>query len=455
MQSSALGLSISIITPAYNAEKDLAAALAALSQSKVAPTELIVVDDGSQDGTAMVAREFGARVISTKSKSGPAHARNQGARHAKGDLLLFLDADVCVHPDTIGRIVAEFEQNPDLDALMGSYDDKPTAPDLLSQYRNLLHSFIHRESNQDAKSFWAGCGAIRRTVFLEHGGFDESYTEPGIEDIELGVRLTKAGCKIALLPSIQVTHLKAWGVRRLVSTEFFHRAVPWTRLILREGSMPCDLNLRWSHRLSVALGCLMLLIVLATTASDGGQFLACSLGVVLLMMGTFWLQRISTRKSYWDRITLTFLAVSLAAYAVKHRSPVVIGSVALGYLLLLMRRRFFFSTYRARVITGRLYAVYLAVSAFLIASQMPTHRATLVVALCALGIFLLNLPFYSFFVRRSGYLHVLAVTPFHWLHYLSSGIAFVTGLGLFLFKRDRQAYVQKTPDGRLRAFERR
>ena len=89
------------------------------------------------------------------------------------------------------------------------------------------------------------------SAFLQSGGFDESYTRPSIEDIELGSRLRRAGYAIRLRKSLQGTHLKRWNAASLLSADIRDRALPWAALLLRDGLVN-DLNLRWSHRLSAA-----------------------------------------------------------------------------------------------------------------------------------------------------------------------------------------------------------
>jgi glycosyltransferase involved in cell wall biosynthesis len=179
-------MSVSVVIPVYNAAAHLEACLTHLAQWPAGPLELIVVDDGSTDGSAEVAQRFGAKVLSTGGRAGPAKARNIGARAARGEILFFLDSDVCVHADTLERVRRDFQEDASLDALIGSYDSSPASPDFLSQYKNLMHSYVHQHGRQEACTFWSGCGAIRRNVFLEHAGFDESYSRPAIEDIELG-----------------------------------------------------------------------------------------------------------------------------------------------------------------------------------------------------------------------------------------------------------------------------
>jgi GT2 family glycosyltransferase len=180
-----------------------------------------------------------------------------------------VDSDVAVHPDTLARILEHFEKEPSLDGLMGAYDDSPACGDFLSQYKNLQHCFVHRNARRQASTFWTGCGAIRRKVFLEHGGFDERFL--AIEDIELGYRLHAAGCRIALDPQVQVQHLKRWTVWNWLRTDIFVRAIPWTQVILRYRRMPNDLNTQWRERLSVAsvflaLGAWLLALLWGTVA---------------------------------------------------------------------------------------------------------------------------------------------------------------------------------------------
>ena len=242
---------VSVVIPVFDGGESFRACLSSLAALAPGANEIIVVDDSSGDSSGRLASEFGAQVLSTPVRSGPAHARNLGAQQAYGDILLFVDADVAVRPDTIGRVAQAFRREPGLSALFGSYDDAPAAADFLSQYKNLMHHYVHQTGREDAFTFWAGCGAIRRDVFLSLGGFDERYREPAIEDIELGYRLKSAGYKILLLKALQVRHLKPWSPPGLLRADFAQRALPWAELILQNRRFANDLNIGWSSRISV------------------------------------------------------------------------------------------------------------------------------------------------------------------------------------------------------------
>jgi glycosyltransferase involved in cell wall biosynthesis len=139
---------ISVIVPAYNAAEDLEACLEAIEPSRGLVSEIIVVDDGSTDESASIARRMGARVVATpRARSGAATARNIGARASGSDILIFVDADVCVHSGTMERALGLLAADPGLGAVSGSYDDEPHATGDLSVWRNLLHSYTHHTAD--------------------------------------------------------------------------------------------------------------------------------------------------------------------------------------------------------------------------------------------------------------------------------------------------------------------
>ena len=273
---------LSVVVPVHNGGEGLRLCLQALAASARPPDEVIVVDDGSTDGSAALASALAAHVLTTSAgPRGPAHARNRGAEVATGEVLVFIDADVAVHADTLARMEALLAGEPDVAAVFGCYDDRPPARNPASLYKNLLHHYVHQHGAREAGTFWSGCGAIRRAVFRAASGFDEGYTRPSIEDIELGVRLRQAGLRIRLCPEIQATHLKRWTLASLWRTDIFGRAVPWTRLILRQGRLSTDLNLDWRSRLSALAAWALLvcaLLVLAFGLLGLGRLVAWGAG---------------------------------------------------------------------------------------------------------------------------------------------------------------------------------
>jgi len=254
---------VSIIIPVHNGSQYLEKCLSSIALSSYRSYEVIVVDDGSTDHSAEIARSYGAIVFKLSHQSGPAAARNRGSEEAKGNILFFIDSDIVIKKETIAQMVSGFDENPDVVAVFGSYDDTPEEKNFFSQYKNLQHHFVHQASNSEAVTFWAGCGAVRKEIFDRMDGFDEKrYSRPCIEDIELGFRLRKMGYDVLLDKKLQVKHLKKWTFMSLLRTDIFDRAVPWSKLILESREMVSDLNLQLSQKVSTLLVGLTIVIFL-------------------------------------------------------------------------------------------------------------------------------------------------------------------------------------------------
>ncbi len=166
-------------------------------------------------------------------------------------MLLFLDSDTCVHDDTLALIEQAFAAPNGPDAVIGSYDDNPSAEGFHSQFRNLLHHYVHQNGRREVCTFWTGCGAVRRAIFEKHGGFDEEIV--GMDDVEFGGRLARGGARIELRRDIQVQHRKHWSFFLWAATDLKLRGIPWTLLLLRNGSIPNVLNIDYRNRANVAL----------------------------------------------------------------------------------------------------------------------------------------------------------------------------------------------------------
>jgi len=275
-------LILSIIIPVHKGGEKFRFCLESVQRAIRPPDEVIVVADGEADGSWRLAKELGIQVINLTQTGGPARARNTGARAAKGDILFFVDADVTIPSDALIRIGLAFQNDWELAALFGSYDDAPAETNFFSQYKNLFHHYVHQTASREASTFWGACGAIKREVFWEVGAFDESYLHPCIEDIELGYRIKKAGYRIRLLKELQVKHLKRWGFISLLRADLFYRAFPWSGLILSSRSMINDLNLKMSHRLSGILVWIGLLAIFASFYTSWGYLVI--LGVITMLL---------------------------------------------------------------------------------------------------------------------------------------------------------------------------
>jgi glycosyltransferase involved in cell wall biosynthesis len=279
-------LTVSAIMPAYNCRAYIEYTLAPLvaMQRRRELREIIVVDDGSTDGTGATAAALGARVIASDGRCGPGAARNLGAHHAIGNILWFVDADIVARNDAVLFIRRALADH-DYVAVFGSYDDAPRARNFLSQYKNLVHHYYHQRARGEASTFWAGCGAVRKSIFMAVGGFDAlRYPRPSIEDIELGYRLNASGGRIWLSAELQGTHLKVWTLRGLLTTELRDRALPWAFLLLSRGRAEGELNVALTERIRALIAC----------------FLVASIATSVIALTPWW-------------VPATFLAIAFAA----------------------------------------------------------------------------------------------------------------------------------------------
>ncbi len=213
---------ISVVVPAYNAAATLGSCLEALLAQVPQcpqPVEVIVVDDGSSDGTATVARACGVTVIEQKNQ-GPAAARNAGVQHARGDIVLFTDSDCVPAPGWLDAMHAALTQ-PDVVGAKGAY---------LTRQRALVARFVQIEyedrydrmrrapSIDFIDTYSAG---YRRDVFLENHGFDTIFATASVEDQEFSFRLAQKGYRLVFVPTARVFHQHDQTLGEYVRRKFY------------------------------------------------------------------------------------------------------------------------------------------------------------------------------------------------------------------------------------------
>lgn len=280
---------LSVVVPVHDAEHLLPDTLGALLESDFPRDEweLIVVDDASTDGTADLARDYADRVVELEQgPRGPAFARNRGFEASRGECVAFIDADCRVHSDTLRKLAETLREDDRWSAVFGAYDADPSAPGLVSRFRNLMHHWVHEQNAGEAETFWAGCGAVRSCVFEEVGMYDAwHYPRPEIEDIELGRRIRLHNYRILLRPEVKVTHLKRWTLKGMIETDFRYRGVAWTRLLIQEGaSAPTRaLNLQTTQKVCTGAAPAAALAALAAAVTATPWLLGVAGALVLLV----------------------------------------------------------------------------------------------------------------------------------------------------------------------------
>ena len=212
---------VSVIVPAHNYARFLSEALDSVRAQTFDDWECIVVDDGSTDDTATVARAYEAdarfRYVHQDNR-GPSAARNTGLQHARGELIQFLDADDRLMPRKLELHVRHLDDHPEHDIVYGEVaffrSERPSVL-MASLHGRLSHSIMGRvHGNAEAReklehyNIMSTLAALfRHRVFTVAGRFDEAVG--GSEDWDLWIRCAAAGCSFDYLPSEPLAAVRA------------------------------------------------------------------------------------------------------------------------------------------------------------------------------------------------------------------------------------------------------
>ncbi len=179
---------VSIIVPVYNGKAFLKQCLETLMTQDVAVFEILVVDDGSTDGSADLVKPP-VRLLKTGGRRGAGYARNLGARSASGEVLFFTDADVEAPPDWVRKGLAAMSEHKVLCG-GGGYAG-PVRPVFVQQFAH--EELVWRRLNHHGyvQTLVSNNLYCRRDLFLSAGGFPESYQAASSEDMEFSWKISQ------------------------------------------------------------------------------------------------------------------------------------------------------------------------------------------------------------------------------------------------------------------------
>lgn len=210
---------VSVIIPVYNGRQTLPDCLKALERQTHPPDEVIVVDDGSTDDTAAVATQFEVTVLA-QMKAGPATARNRGTRAARGEIVLFTDADCAPAADWVERMLAPFA-DPGVVGAKGEYrthQQELVARFVQQEYQDRYDRMATQPQIDFVDTYSA---AYRRDLFWAAGGFDAIFPTASVEDQELSFRLAERGHRLVYVPGAIVYHRHDRTVSEYARRKYF------------------------------------------------------------------------------------------------------------------------------------------------------------------------------------------------------------------------------------------
>ena len=185
---------LSVIIPAYNAEKYLAEAIASVrNQDWDGKIEIIVIDDGSTDNTASIADELGCIVIH-QNRQRAAHARNEGIKRSQGEWIFLLDSDDTSEAGALEKLFEPVQDDPETAAVFGRTRDF-VSPEISKEE---LGAVTPRQGAYDG--ILPGCSLIRRSVFDSVGLFDETLKSG--ETVDWMMKLRASGLKTVQISDV-------------------------------------------------------------------------------------------------------------------------------------------------------------------------------------------------------------------------------------------------------------
>ncbi len=221
---------VSVIVPSFNSSRTLRACLSAILDSDYPVFEVILSDDGSDDGSEDLVKECFPQVIFLKSplrQSGSGAARNRGQRFASGEIKVFIDSDVVIQRDSIRLIVQEFQERPDIHWILGSFSPKAVSKSLFSLYKNLYMNHIFSKLPEKVDFLF---GSICASGYPSNEDWPEHQNVT--EDTEHGLSLAKHSQRqIYFLSTLQVLHLKEYSFWSILKNDFLVPA-SWVPLFL-------------------------------------------------------------------------------------------------------------------------------------------------------------------------------------------------------------------------------
>lgn len=159
---------VSVIIPVYNEEKDVGECLKSLNGQSYRNIEIIIVDDGSLDKTREVVKSYNVKLINGEHK-GPGYSRNLGAKIAKGNILIFIDADMTFNRDYIKKMIEPILSKKDT---IGTTHEQEIVKNIDNIWSRCWGSIrVSKKNSKDVTIF----RAIRKDKFLQLGGFDPIY----------------------------------------------------------------------------------------------------------------------------------------------------------------------------------------------------------------------------------------------------------------------------------------
>ncbi len=208
-------MKVTVAIPCYNGALHIGAAIESVLEQIRPADEVLVVDDGSTDGSIEVIRRYPVRLIQHDGNRGLAVARNSAVQEAEGDIIVFIDADAVADPAMVGVLLSGYD-DPRIGGV-GGQGVEANVHSLADRWRARHASQSHGNIAKDVEFLFGLCMSFRLDALREIGGFDPAF-RTNAEDVDVGLRLRKAGYRLRYLPDARVYHQRTDNEASLVRT---------------------------------------------------------------------------------------------------------------------------------------------------------------------------------------------------------------------------------------------
>jgi glycosyltransferase involved in cell wall biosynthesis len=322
---------LTVIIPAHNEAQVMGACLEAALASAHDSFEVIVVDDGSSDGTAeVVLAHPPCRLIRSEGHLGVSRARNLGAREARGELLFFTDADCLLTPTALALAAETWERAcaPGAPGAVvgGTYTPAPVDEGFYNRFQAVLVNFF--EARTPTPDYIAAHALLlSRADFLAAGGF--AVTEgfgvaAGVEDVEFCHRLRRAGHRLLMDPRVLVRHHFGFDLAGSLANAW-RKSLVWTRYSLVNRDLLADSGFASGHLKANVAAWGLALAGLGLRALTGWAWpawlaLAATLGNLALNRRVL--------AAFWGHGTPAFALGAWLYYLLLYPLPIAAGGLA-------------------------------------------------------------------------------------------------------------------------------
>lgn len=225
---------ISVIIPTYNAASTIEKCLVSILNQGYPDMEVIVVDDASTDDTLEKVSKYQVKVFTKTSNQGVAHSRNFGVEKANSGIIIFVDSDIVVPAGRIRQLVNSLNEKPGTAAVGGIYSDNTKDLNFISDFKNLDLVYRGQLCSGHVKYLGTSFFIIKKSTFVETGGFSTEFKGATAEDVDFGYKVTNGRPIMFLDKNIGVDHLKKYNLISMLKTNF-QRIINMMRIIKASG----------------------------------------------------------------------------------------------------------------------------------------------------------------------------------------------------------------------------